>query len=86
MTKKMKQFHILPHRWKPSGFSRRDRKVSKSTQVDRPIDRFLTGPVDRFFTKGFCLLFNVSNKNFSKGGGGMGEVLKFVTPDGGLRK
>ena len=25
-------------------------------------------------------------KNFQKGDGGMGEVLKFVTMDGGLRK
>ena len=25
-------------------------------------------------------------KNFQKGGGGMGEVLKFVTSEGGLRK
>ena len=25
-------------------------------------------------------------KNFQKGEGGMSQVLKFVTPDGGLRK
>ena len=37
-----------------------------------------------FSTEKFCLLFNVSNKKFSKGG--MGEVLKFVTLDGGFRK
>ena len=42
----------------PSGFS------PKSTLVDR----FLTGPVDRFFTTDFCSLFNASNQNFSKGG------------------
>ena len=47
--------------------------------------RRLTGRSTGFFTEGFCSLFNVSNKNFSKGGG-MGEVLKFVTLDGGLRK
>ena len=39
-----------------------------------------------FFTKGFCSLFNASNEKFSKRGGTMGEVLKFVTPHGGLRK
>ena len=38
-----------------------------------------------FFTEGFCSLFNASNKKFSNGGG-LGEMLKFVTPDGGLRK
>ena len=27
-------------------------------------------PVDRFFTEGFCSLFNVSNEKFSKEGGG----------------
>ena len=55
--------------------------ISKST----PVDRFLTGPVDRFFTEGFCSLFNATNKKFSKGES-MDEVLKFVTPDGSLRK
>ena len=34
----------------------------------------------RFFIEGFCSLFNASNEKFSEGG--MGEVLKFVTPDG----
>ena len=38
-----------------------------------------------FFAEGFCSLFNVSNEKFSKGGS-MGEVLKFVTLDGGMRK
>ena len=38
-----------------------------------------------FFTDGFCSLFNISNEKFSKGGG-MGELLKFVTLDGDLRK
>ena len=42
--------------------------------------RRLTG----FFTENFCSLFNVSYQNFSKGC--MGEVLKFVTLQGGLRK
>ena len=45
----------------------------------------LTGPVNCFFAEGFCSLFNVSNEKFSKGGG-MGEMLKFVTLDGGMRK
>ena len=36
-------------RWNRSGFSRPDRQNSKSTPVDRPIDRSLTGRVDRFF-------------------------------------
>ena len=65
--------------------TRPNRYISKITSVDGPVDRFLTDPVDRFFTKGFCSLFNTSNEKFSKGGM-LGEVLKFVTPDGGLRK
>ena len=36
-----------------------------------------------FFTEGFFSLINVFDEKFSKGG--MGEVLKFVTLDGGLR-
>ena len=43
------------------------------------------GPVHRFFTEVFSSLFNVFNEKFSKGGG-MSEVLKIVTLDGGLRK
>ena len=40
-----------------------------------------------FFTEGFCSLFIVSNKKFSKGGGGdMSAMLKFVTLHGNLRK
>ena len=63
-----------------------NRPVSfKILPVDWPIDRFLTGPVDRFFTEGFCSLFNACNKKFSKRGS-MDEVLKFLTPDEGLRK
>ena len=65
-----------------SGFPQPDRQISKST----PVDRFLTGSVDRFFTESFCSLFNVSNKKFSKSGGSIGKVLKFVTSDEGLRK
>ena len=53
--------------------------------VNRPVDQLLTVPVDRFFTEGFCSLFNVLMKNFQKGGG-MGKVLKFVTPNESLRK
>ena len=56
--------------------------------VNRPVDRLLTVPVDRFFTEGFCSLFNCSlftNEKFSKKGG-MGKVLKFVTPNESLRK
>ena len=53
----------------------------------RPVDRFLTGQSTDFFTESFCSLLNVSDEKFSKGGGrGMGEVLKFVTLDGDLRK
>ena len=62
-------------------FSTRPDAGSKST----PVDRFLTGPVDRFFTQGFCSLFNVLMKNFQKGGS-MGKGLKFVTSDGVLKK
>ena len=54
--------------------------------------RQLTGRSTGIFTfyskfQYYCSLFNVSNEKFSKRGGwGMGEVLKFVTLDGGLRK
>ena len=48
--------------------------------------RRLTGRSTGIFTEGFSLLFDVSNKKFSKGGESMGEVLKFVTLDEGLRK
>ena len=41
--------------------------------VDRPVDWFLTGPVHRFFTEGFCALFNAYIEKYSDGGG---EVLK----------
>ena len=34
----------------------------------------------------FLTLLHACNKKFSKGGWVMGEVLKFVTPDGGIRK
>ena len=52
----------------------------------RPAGKFqnlrrLTG----FFTDGFCSLLNPSNEKILKWGA-MGEVLKFVTPDQGLRK
>ena len=50
-----------------------------------PVERFLTGPVDRYFTEGFCSLVNASNKKKFKSGG-MGEVLKFVTPYRGIKK
>ena len=53
-----------------------------STRADRQISKL--SPVDPF-TEAFCSLFNVSNKKFSEGGG-MGEVLKFVTLDEVLRK
>ena len=33
----------------------------------------------------FLTLLHACNKKFSKGGWVMGEVLKFVTPDGGIR-
>ena len=46
--------------------------------------RRLTGRSTGFFTENFCSLFNVSYQKFSKGC--MGEVLKFVTLRGGLRK
>ena len=54
-----------------------------------PIGKFqnhrrLTGRSTGFFTENICSLFDVSNQKFSKGG--MGEVLKFVTLRGGLRK
>ena len=43
-------------------------------------------PVDRFFLPKVFVnsLFNVCYEKFSKGS--WGEVLKFVTPDGNLRK
>ena len=37
------------------------------------------------FTEGFCSLFNASNEKFLNRGG-LGEELKFVSPNGGLRK
>ena len=54
--------------------------------VNRPVNRLLTIPVDRFFTEGFCSLFNVLMKNFQKGGAWVRYVLKFVTPNESLRK
>ena len=66
-------------RWNRSGLSRPDPTGKFQNH------RRLTGRSTGFFTKGFCSLFNLSNEKFSKGGG-MGEVLKFVTLDGGLRK
>ena len=53
--------------------------------INRSVDWFLTGPVDRFFTEGFFHCSMQLMKNFQKEGG-MGEVLNFVTPDEGLRK
>ena len=47
--------------------------------------RRLTGRSTGFFVEGFCSRFNVSNEKFSKGVG-MGEMLKFVTLNGGFRK
>ena len=48
--------------------------------------RCLTLPVNRFFfTESFFSLFNAFHEKFSKGES-MGEVLKFVTTNGGLRK
>ena len=47
--------------------------------------RRLTGRSTGFFTEGFSSLFHVFNEKFSKGGS-MGDVLKFVTLDGSLRK
>ena len=67
--------------------TRPDRQISKSSPVNRPVDRFLTGPVDRFFLQKvfvYCSMYLM--KNFQKGVGGMGEVLKFVTLDEDLRK
>ena len=78
--------NLLGQRWNRSGFSRPNRLISKSMSVDRLVDWFLTGPVDRIFAKGFCSFFNASNEKFSEGGGGLSEVLKFVTSDGVLRK
>ena len=51
-----------------------DRYASKSTPVDRPVDRF-------FLQKVFVHCSMHLMKNFQKRGG-MTEVLKFVTPDG----
>ena len=45
-----------------SGFSRPDPTGKFQNH------RRLTGPVDQFFTEGFCSLFNVSNEKFLKGG------------------
>ena len=67
---------LTQQRWNRSGFSRPDPTGKFQNH------RRLTG----FFIEGFCSLFNVSNKKFSKGGKGMGEVVKFVTLDGGLRE
>ena len=62
--------------------TRPDRLISKSM----PVDRFLTGPVDLFFLRKVFVHFSMHlTKNVSKGGG-MGEVLQFVTPDWSLRK
>ena len=68
----------LDQRWNRSGFSRSDPTGKFQNH------RRLAGRSTGFFTEGFSSLFNVFNKKFSKGGG-MGEVLKFVTLDGGLR-
>ena len=51
---------------------RLDRQISNSTPAGRP---FLTRPADRFFTEGFCSLFNASNKKLSKGEHGWGAKL-----------
>ena len=39
-----------------------------------------------FFFRDFCSRFDASNEKFSKGDRWVGEVSKFMTPDGGLRK
>ena len=55
-----------------------EHQISKSTLVDRPVDRFLTGPVDRFFTEDFCSVFDASNEKFLKRGHGSGvKILDF---------
>ena len=71
----MIEFESHKQKWNQSGFSRPD-QTGKSQNLR---------PVNRFFTEGFCLLFNASNEYFSKGGA-MHEVLKFVIPSEGLRK
>ena len=64
----------MEQRWNRSGFSRPD-PAGKFQNLRRSTV---------FFTEDFCSQFNASNENFSKGG--TGEMLKFTTPDGGLRK
>ena len=62
--------------------TRPDRQISKSSPVDRPVDRFLTGPVDRFFYRRFLFTVQGIEWKIFKRGGGMGEVLNFVTLKG----
>ena len=73
----------VDQRWNRSGFSRPD-PTGKFQNLRRSTG-FWPAWSTGFFTQCFCLLFNVSNEKIWKGGD-MGEVLKFVTLDGGLRK
>ena len=76
--KKVARVNAAYQRWNRSGFSRPN-PTGKFHNHRRLTDRS-TG----FFAENFCSLFNVSNKNFQRGG--MDEVLKFVTLDGRLGK
>ena len=80
------RWHSIIQRWNRSGFSRPD-PIGKFQNHRRSTGRstgFWPAWSTGFFTENFCSLFNVSYQKFSKGC--MGEVLKFVTFRGGLRK
>ena len=48
------------------------RPVNFKIIAGRPVDRFLTGPLDRFFYRRFLFTVHVFNEIFSKGGHGWG--------------
>ena len=79
-------FHASEQRWNRSGFSRPDPtgKFQNHCRLTGRSTGFWPAQSTGFFTENFCSLFNVSYQKFSKGC--MGEVLKFVTLRGGLRK
>ena len=72
----------MHQRWNRSGFSRPD-PTGKFQNLRRSTG-FLPAQSTGFFTEGFCSMYPM--KNFQKGRGAMGEILKFATSDGGLRK
>ena len=82
-----KEFRGPNQKWNRSEFSRPDPtgKFRNHRQLTGRSTGFWPARSTGFFTEGFCSLFNVSNEKFSKRES-MGEVLKFVTLDGSLRK